>query len=72
MQDERSGRGHAVASPPSFSGCACVTVLRAGGSARAHGRRVNVASVVDFVVYMYILLCFPVLTVGFVVSVGLL
>ena len=49
-----------------------VTVLRAGGSARARGRRVNVDSVVDLVVYMYILLCFPVLSVGFVVSVGLL
>ena len=46
--------------------------LRAGGSARARGRRVNVDSVVDLVVYMYILLCFPVLSVGFVVSVGLL
>ena len=42
-----------------------MTVLRAGGSARARGLR---DSVVD---YMYILL-FPVLTVGFVVSVGLL
>ena len=42
------------------------------GSARARGRRVNVDSVVDLVVYMYILLCFLVLYVGFVVSVGLL
>ena len=32
----------------------------------------NVDSVVDLVVYMYILLCFLVLYVGFVVSVGLL
>ena len=41
--------------------------LRAGGYARARGLRVNVDSVVDFVVYMYILLCFLVLSVGFVV-----
>ena len=34
--------------------------------------RVNVDSVVDLVVYMYLLLCFPVLSVGFVVSVVLL
>ena len=47
--------------PPSFSA--------RRGSARARGRRVNV---VDLVVYMYILLCFLVLYVGFVVSVGLL
>ena len=45
---------------------------RTGGSARALVRRVNVDSVVDLVVYMYILLCFLVLYVGFVVSVGLL
>ena len=34
--------------------------------------RVNVDSVVDLVVYMYLLLCFPVLSLGFVVSVVLL
>ena len=34
--------------------------------------RVNVDPVVDLVVYMYLLLCFPVLSVGFVVSVVLL
>ena len=51
----KSGRGHAVATPPSFSGCA------RDGSARARRRRVNADSVVD---YMYIMLCFPVLTVG--------
>ena len=32
----------------------------------------NVDPVVDLVVYMYLLLCFPVLSVGFVVSVVLL
>ena len=32
--------------------------------ARARGRHVNVDSVVDFVVYMYILLCFLVESVG--------
>ena len=46
--------------------------VHAGGSARARGRLVNVDSVVDLVVYMYIVLCFLVLYVGFVVSVGLL
>ena len=70
MQEERSPRTRG--SDSAFFFWLCVTVLRAGGSARARGRRVNVDSVVDFVVYMYILLCFPVLTVGFVVSVGLL
>ena len=55
MQEERSGRGHAVATPPSFSGCA------RDGSARARIRRVNAHSDVD---YMYNMLCFPVLTVG--------
>ena len=57
-------RRRAVMTPPSFPA--------RRGSARARVRRVNVDSVVDLVVYMYILLCFLVLYVGFVVSVGLL
>ena len=53
--------------PPSFSGCARDVSARAGGSARARGRRI-----IKLLILLFTCTFCYVLHVGFVVSVGLL